>query len=184
MESREQLEKRVAELEQKVAMLGATRGVRGIRKRAAWGFGDLPFYDIAVGPDLERGELRGHAKGVIAIGDLATGVLAIGGLARGVVAFGGLALGLVGLGGLSLGVLAAVGGLAIGGFAFGGGAIGGVAVGGGAAGYYACGGGAVGSHVVDARHADPEARRFFDENGLGAVCPATRRAPERHMALP
>ncbi len=60
-----------------------------------------------MGPDPEKGELRGHARGIIAIGDFATGVLAVGGLARGIVAMGGLALGaLVGVGGVCVGALA------------------------------------------------------------------------------
>jgi len=173
MESREQLERRVAELEKQVAAFrgGGLASIRGIRKRAAWGIGDIPFYDIAVGPDLERGELRGHAKGVIAIGDIATGVLALGGLARGVIAIGGLAAGLVSLGGLSVGILGAIGGLAIGGLALGGAAVGGVAMGGGAAGYYACGGAAVGTHVVDATHRAPEAQEFFRQYGLAGLPP-------------
>jgi hypothetical protein len=181
MESREQLERRVAELEKQVAALGGggRSSVRGIRKRAAWGVGDIPFYDIAVGPDLERGELRGHAKGIIAIGDLATGFLALGGLARGAIAIGGLAAGLVSFGGLSIGVLSAVGGLAIGGLALGGAAVGGVAVGGGAVGYYACGGAAVGTHVVDAVRRDPEAQRFFAEHGIAPLCQSGRRDVER-----
>lgn len=179
MESREQLERRVAELEAQVAALkaGGAGFVRGTRKRAAWGLGDIPFYDIAVGPDLERGELRGHAKGLIAIGDIATGVLALGGVARGVIAVGGAAFGLFSLGGLSVGILSAVGGLAIGGLALGGGALGGVAVGGGAAGYYACGGGAAGTHVVDATRRDPEALAFFDEHGLARLCQSGNRRP-------
>jgi len=181
MESREQLERRVAELEKQVTALrgGGLGFMRGIRKRASWGLGDIPFYDIAVGPDLERGELRGHAKGIIAIGDLATGFLALGGLARGVIAFGGLAAGLVSFGGLSIGLLSAVGGLAIGGLALGGAAVGGVAVGGGAAGYYACGGGAAGTHVVDAVRRDPEALEFFREHGLAPLCQSGRRDVER-----
>jgi len=180
MESREQLEKRVAELEKQVtALKGGGRPFRGIRKRASWGLGDIPFYDIALGPDLERGELRGHAKGIIAIGDLATGFLALGGLARGVIAFGGLAAGLVSFGGLSIGLLSAVGGLAIGGLALGGAAVGGVAVGGGAAGYYACGGGAAGTHVVDAVRRDPEALEFFREHGLARLCQSGSRGVER-----
>jgi hypothetical protein len=65
------------------------------------------------GPDLERGEMRGHAKGIIAIGDIATGVVALAGVARGGLAIGGLAVGLISLGGLSIGALA-LGGLAIG----------------------------------------------------------------------
>jgi hypothetical protein len=174
MESRDELARRVAELERQVAALKGGGG-RGIRKRAAWGLGDIPFYDVALGPDLERGELRGHAKGLIAIGDFATGFLAIGGLCRGVIAIGGLAAGLLSFGGLSVGLLGAVGGLAIGGVALGGGAVGGVAVGGGAAGYYACGGGAVGAHVVDATRVDPEAREFFRERGLTGLCPAIGR---------
>jgi len=181
MESREQLEKRVAELEKQVSAFktGGPAFIRGIRKRAAWGLGDIPFYDIAVGPDLARGELRGHAKGIIAIGDIATGFLALGGLARGVIAFGGLAAGLVSFGGLSIGLLSAVGGLAIGGLALGGAAVGGVAVGGGAAGYYACGGGAVGTHVVDAVRRDPEAQAFFRKYRLAQLCQSGRRDLER-----
>jgi hypothetical protein len=181
MESREQLERRVADLEKQVAALkrGGLSPVRGVRKRASWGIGDIPFYDIAVGPDLERGELRGHAKGVIAIGDFATGVLALGGLARGVIAFGGLAAGLVSFGGLSIGLLGAIGGLAIGGLALGGAAVGGAAIGGGAAGYYACGGGAVGTHVVDATRRDPAAEEFFRQYGLARLCPASGLRPSR-----
>jgi hypothetical protein len=84
MQSREQLEERVAELEKQVATLKAGGGrMRGIRRRAAWNLAGLPFYDIALGADPERGEFRGHAKGFIAIGDMATGVFAMGGLARG-----------------------------------------------------------------------------------------------------
>ena len=49
-----------------------------------------------------KGETRGHAKGIVAFGDMATGVVAAGGLARGVIAFGGLAIGLASFGGLGL----------------------------------------------------------------------------------
>ena len=150
----DQLKQRIAALEQEVAML-KRRGYpyRGIRKRSDRYYWGLPLYDIALGPDPEKGELRGHARGVIAIGDIATGVLAVGGIARGVVAFGGLALGLVlGLGGLSTGLLA-----------FGGLAMGGIAIGGGVVGYYAVGGGAVGAHVISGMAQDLEAVRFFSE---------------------
>jgi hypothetical protein len=172
VQSRDELEKRVEELERQLATLQGAGWARryGIRKRASWGIGDLPFYDIALGPDLSRGELRGHAKGIIAIGDFATGVLALGGLSRGVVAFGGLAAGLVSFGGLSVGILGAIGGLAIGSLAFGGGAIGGVALGGGAVGYYACGGGAAGVHVISPAQRDLQAEEFFRQHGLWKVC--------------
>ena len=176
MDDRERLEKRVAELERQLAAFrgGGLFPARGIRKRADWGIGDIPFYDIAFGADPERGELRGHAKGIIAIGDFATGFLALGGLSRGVVAFGGLAAGLFSFGGLSVGLLSAIGGLAIGGLALGGAAVGGAAIGGGALGYYACGGGAHGAHVVDAMHRDPEAEEFFRQYGLEGVCTSGR----------
>jgi hypothetical protein len=172
MESRDDLSRRVQELEKRLATLETGTGFpfRGIRKRASWGLGDLPIYDIAVGPDPGRGELRGHAKGVIAIGDMATGFLALGGFARGMVALGGLSFGLVSFGGLSVGILAAIGGLAIGSVALGGGAVGGIAAGGAAAGYYACGGVAVGIHTVDSIRRDPEAEAFFREYGLRAPC--------------
>jgi hypothetical protein len=160
----DQLKQRIAALEREVTAL-KSRGFpyRGIRKRSDRSFWGLPLYDIALGPDLEKGEIRGHAKGIIAIGDFATGVLAMGGVARGLIAFGGVALGLaLGFGGLSTGLLA-VGGLAVGGIAIGGGAIGGIAIGGGAFGYYAVGGGAFGAHVISGMTQDPEALRFFND---------------------
>jgi hypothetical protein len=192
MRSREELEERVERLERTVATLQARGGVRSVRRRATWGVGNLPFWEVAVGPDPERGEARGHARGIVAVGDVATGFVAVGGWARGVVALGGLATGLVSLGGLSVGVLAAVGGLAIGTLAFGGGAVGKVAIGGGAVGEYACGGGAVGTHVVSASRRDPEAEAFFREKGLGEVCapasgrrrPAAREEPRQPEELP
>ncbi|MCG6920988.1 MAG: hypothetical protein LJF15_07890 [Acidobacteria bacterium] len=181
MKSREELEARVEQLETELARVRA-RSTRSVRKQAGWGLGNLPMWAVAVGADPERGEVRGHAKGIVAVGDIATGFVAVGGWARGIVALGGMATGLLTFGGLSIGVLAAVGGLAIGTFAFGGGAVGAVAVGGGAVGEYACGGGAAGTHVMSATRQDPEAEVFFREHGLGGVCPPQRRGwrpPER-----
>lgn len=120
--------------------------VRGVRWSSDIRLGGLPLVSIATGPDPERREVRGHARGIIAIGDIATGVVAVGGMARGGIAIGGVALGMIGIGGLSVGA-AAVGGLAIGGLALGGAAVGGVAVGGLAVGYYAMGGAAFGPHA-------------------------------------
>ncbi len=145
-EDSDQLKQRVAALEREVAALKSRSfPYRGIRKRSNRCYWGLPLYDIAMGPDPEKGEMRGHAKGIIAIGDIATGVLALGGVARGVIAFGGVAAGLL------LGI------------AVGGGAIGGVAIGGGAFGYYAAGGGAFGEHVISGMSQDPEAVRFFND---------------------
>ena len=151
MPSTDELQRRVGELEKQVAALQGAR-VRAVRKRADWGIGDLPFYDIALGPDLQKGELRGHARGIVAIGDIATGFLALGGWARGIVALGGLATGLFSVGGLSVGVLAAVGGLAIGGVAF--------------------GGGAAGTHVISPVRRDPQAEAFFRQYGVEGACHA------------
>lgn len=177
MQNRESLERRVADLERRLAAFQAgTRRNWGVRRRADFEIANLPLYDIAFGPDLAKGEIHGRARGIVALGDFASGVIAIGGLARGVVAVGGLALGLFTAGGLSVGALVAVGGLAIGGVAFGGGALGGVAIGGGAAGHYACGGGAVGTYVVSPARRDPEAQAFFREYGLEGAC---GRGPRR-----
>ena len=154
------LRARVANLERALA---AGQGLcRGLRKRSSRTLFGLPLYDIAIGPDPDTGALRGHARGIIAIGDLATGVVALGGLVRGVVAVGGVALGLLSLGGLSIGLLLAIGGGAIGTVAIGGGAAGLVAIGGAAAGHYACGGAAFGTHVLSAMERSPEAAAFFD----------------------
>lgn len=134
---------------------------RGVRRQSARKVFGLPLWAIALGPDPDRGELRGHARGIVAIGDIATGWLAVGGLARGLLAIGGCAVGVVALGGCALGGLAAMGGLAIGALAVGGGAVGLVAVGGGACGYYAMGSGAIGAHIVSVSHQDPEALDYF-----------------------
>jgi hypothetical protein len=172
MRTRADLEKRVAELEGGLGALkrGGASAVRGMRRRSTSTFAGLPLYDLAWGPDPERGEIRGHAKGIIAIGDIATGVVALGGVVRGVIAIGGLAFGILSVGGLSLGV-GAIGGLAIGGFALGGGAIGHAAIGGGAVGYYACGGGVIGEHVIGPLERDPVAVEYFERYGLDVVCP-------------
>ena len=168
----EDLEKRVEELE---AEIGALRERTllpplGIRRRATWSIANLPLYEISLGSDPGRRQLRGHARGIIAIGDVASGVVAIGGYARGVIAIGGLAAGLVSFGGLSVGLLSAFGGLSIGAFALGGASVGGVAVGGSAAGYYACGAASTGMHVVSATERSTAAGALFRQLGLADIC--------------
>jgi len=127
----------------------------------------LPLVSVAFGLD-DAGKI-GHAKGYIALGDIATGVIAFGGFARGLVAFGGASIGGVTFGGLSLGTFAAFGGLAvawlgsaIGGFAAGvlaggGGAVGLVAQGGLAIGWLARGAQAKGVHTWSRGAAAPDA---------------------------
>ena len=138
--------------------------VWSVRRQSASTLFGLPLWAVAFGPDPERGELRGHARGIFAFGDIATGWVAFGGLARGIVAFGGLSVGIFAFGGGAIGLVTAVGGGALGGLALGGAAIGGIAVGGGAFGYYAMGGAAFGVHTISALHRDPEAVAFFREH--------------------
>lgn len=164
---------KTAELESQVHKLTAVIGQAGVRRRSETIFMGLPLYDIALGPDPERGEVRGHARGVFACGDIATGVFALGGLARGLIAVGGVAFGGVAVGGCAVGLLLALGGFALGTIALGGGAVGLVAlgggavglvaIGGGAVGYYAFGGGAYGQYIVSGAHIDPEAFEFFQQ---------------------
>jgi hypothetical protein len=154
-----------------------------------------PVIDVALGP--KDGELRGHAKGIIAIGDIATGGIAFGGLARGVVAVGGAAFGAFSLGGLSFGFVTALGGAAIGGVAVGGGALGGIAQGGGAAGfvaqggaalgYYARGAGAFGIHTISLQPptSDPAAVEAFDKlSWIVGSWPPTQTSLLAQMAVP
>jgi hypothetical protein len=136
--------------------------MRGVRRRSDYEYLGLPLWCVAMGPDPARGEVRGHAKGILAIGDIATGFIALGGFARGVIALGGLAIGLFAFGGLALGALA-FGGLAIGIVAFGGGAMGWIAIGGAAAGIYAMGGVAWGAYVISALERSPEAVALFSQ---------------------
>ncbi len=136
-------------------------GRKSIRRRSNETLFGLPIYDIAIGPDAQNGELRGHARGIIAVGDVATGILAVGGFARGLVALGGLSIGVVSIGGASLGILS-FGGLAVGLFALGALALGAIAIGAAVMGYYALGAAAIGQNVVSILRHDPQAVTFFN----------------------
>jgi hypothetical protein len=167
------MQRRIDALESEVAALKRASVRCRVRKRSTKFLWGVPLYDIALGPDPEKNEVRGRARGIIAIGDIATGVLAMGGVARGFVALGGVALGAIAFGGCSLGIFLgvggvgvgalAIGGLAVGMIAVGGGAVGVVAIGGGAVGYYAVGGGAFGKYVISGMEQHPEAVRFFGQ---------------------
>ena len=87
---------------------------RSIRYRSAGTWMGWPVVDVALGPDPARGESRGSARGVIAVGDTALGLVAVGGSARGEIAVGGLALGGVCCGDVCAGVVS-LGGIALGG---------------------------------------------------------------------
>lgn len=95
------------------------------------------------------------ARGIIAIGNVATGFLAIGCFAAGLVSLGALALGLLALAGMAMG-LVALGGIGLGVIAAGGCALGYLAIGGSAVGVYAAGGAAVASKVAVGASASAE----------------------------
>ena len=59
---------------------------------------ELPLWSVAIGPDEEKGEKSGTAKGLIAIGDSATGIVAVGYLAKGIVSVGVVSIGLFSVG--------------------------------------------------------------------------------------
>ncbi|MCB5941987.1 transcriptional regulator [bacterium 210820-DFI.6.52] len=101
----------------------------------------LPLVHIHLGWGLCR------AKGILAIGNLATGLFSLGALSAGLFSLGGLSLGLLALGGLALGGLA-LGGVAIGLLAIGGLAVGVVSLGGLSIGVYAVGGAALADRVA------------------------------------
>ena len=94
----------------------------------------LPLVHINCGPGVH------WARGIIAIGDIATGFVALGGIAAGLVSLGAISLGLLlALGALSVSTIA-IGGLALGLTAWGGFAFGLFSVGGISFGVYAAGG--------------------------------------------
>lgn len=116
------------------------------------------------------------ARGVIAVGGVATGFLAIGGQCYGAIAIGGIAFGVFSFGGVSFGMLAfgglALGAFAIGGltialiFAAGGLAMAPIAIGGLSFGYLAMGGLAKGFHIFDSTHRDSVALKQLFEQTL------------------
>jgi transcriptional regulator with XRE-family HTH domain len=102
----------------------------------------MPLVHIRFGHGIHR------ARGVIAIGNIATGLVSIGVVSLGVVGIGALSLGLISIAGFALGLLAAAGGIAAGAFAFGGVAMGVVTLGGFSLGVYAAGGCAAASKIA------------------------------------
>jgi hypothetical protein len=107
----------------------AVGGVMAVRRRAmeyrseqVWG--SLPVVHVSVGGRQTDGRYRlGRARGVVAVGDVATGLVAVGGVAIGLFSVGGVALGLAALGAVAV-ALTAVGAVAVGLFAAGAVAIG------------------------------------------------------------
>jgi hypothetical protein len=89
-------------------------GRRAMEYRSEQVWGDLPVVHVSVGGRRADGRYRlGRARGIIALGDVATGLVAVGGVAIGLLSVGGVAIGPVALGGVAVG-LVAVGGVALG----------------------------------------------------------------------
>lgn len=101
---------------------------RGKRAASSTRIMGMPLWSVAFGPDLERGEVRGHAHGIFALGEIATGVVAVGAVAAGgvtlapvsigIIAVGAVAMGGVAIGAVSIGILS-YGAVALGVFAYG-----------------------------------------------------------------
>jgi hypothetical protein len=69
---------------------------RAMEYRSDHVWGSLPVVHVSVGGRQADGRYRlGRARGVIAVGDVATGLVAIGGVAIGLVSIGGAAVGLL-----------------------------------------------------------------------------------------
>lgn len=108
-------------------------------KRTLFG---LPLIHINCGPGIH------WARGIIAIGDIATGLVAMGGIAVGLFSLGALSLGLLlALGALTAGIIS-IGGVALGLFTLGGVAVGWLSMGGISCGVYAAGGVVTASKVA------------------------------------
>ncbi|MCM1130582.1 MAG: helix-turn-helix domain-containing protein [Roseburia sp.] len=110
-----------------------------ISKRKAFG---LPLVHIHFGVGVY------YAKGIIAIGNIATGVISIGLLSVGVFTFGLLGLGLITWACFSLGLLMSLGAISIGALAFGGVAIGLFSFGGLSIGLYSFGGCSIAKNIA------------------------------------
>lgn len=107
----------------------------------------LPLVHINIGRWIP-GQRHCRAKGILAVGNIASGLLALGGIASGIFSLGGISAGLFSFGGLSAGLLLSVGGFSVGTVAIGGLALGIFAIGGGAFGVYALGGAAVAQKIA------------------------------------
>jgi len=148
----------------------ASLGRRAMEYRSEQVWGDLPVVHVSVGGRQADGRYRlGRARGIIALGDVATGLVAIGGVAIGLFSVGGVAIGLVALGGVAIG-LVAVGAVSIGLVAIGAVAMGLTAV------------GAVTVGLVGVGPRPPggiaAARELWAERGRrGGVCQAGLQAP-------
>lgn len=85
----EQLRASVELLREELNHAKRRRVQRTVRYQSTTSVLGMPLISVALGPDEQSGAARGHAKGIIAVGDIASGVLALGGISSGVIAIGG-----------------------------------------------------------------------------------------------
>lgn len=105
-------------------------------------FRGLPLVHIKLGPGITR------AKGVIAIGTIATGILSLGAISFGILSFGAVSIGLLAVGAMAMAALFAAGSIAVGAIALGGIAVGLLTIGGLSVGIYSLGGCAIGDKIA------------------------------------
>lgn len=110
------------------------------KSRITW-FG-LPLIHVHVGRGFKK------AKGIIAVGNIATGILSVGLLANGLISLGLISIGLVGIGSISIGLLFSLAAVSIGTFSIGAVAIGIFSLGALSIGMYSVGACAIASHIA------------------------------------
>ncbi|MDE6241493.1 MAG: helix-turn-helix domain-containing protein [Anaeroplasmataceae bacterium] len=125
--------------EKKVEIKSKSKVYEYVSKRKVFG---VPLVHVHFGVGLYR------AKGIIAIGNIATGVVSIGLLSIGVFTLGLLGLGLFTWACFSLGLLVSLGAISIGALAFGGVAVGLFSFGGLSIGLYSFGGCAIAKNIA------------------------------------
>jgi transcriptional regulator with XRE-family HTH domain len=107
----------------------------------------LPLVHIHFGYGFKK------AKGIIAIGNIASGVISIGMFSKGILAIGLFSMGIISIGCLSLGLLFALGSISIGIFSIGAVAVGIFSLGALSVGMFSAGALAAGSHIAIGDHA-------------------------------
>jgi len=124
----------------------ATRGMQYEYKSERTMYG-LPMVHINIGFGIKK------AKGIVAIGNIATGFISIGLLAKGFISLGLLSLGLISFGIVAIGLILAIATISIGTFSIGAIAVGIFTLGAVSLGVYSIGAFAVASRVAVGQHA-------------------------------
>ena len=143
-------------------------------RRTLWG---LPLVHVNL-----SGRGLTWARGIVAIGNVATGLVAVGCFAAGLLSVGAICLGLLVIAGFALG-LVSLGGIALGGLAVGGCALGYVALGGSAVGVYAAGGAAVASDIAIGASASADLLAIGREASAAVTLPPEAPRPEFFRAI-